>query len=398
MSDRALPDPVDIHANIDALDAVLDAPPATWDRVLVLGDLVGYGAEPNAVIDRVRALDPGGDPRQSRQGGLRARRRLATSTTWRRFAAAWTHAAADAREPRVPAAAAARARSRSTTRSRSATARRSTRTTTSSTASTPQRALDTASRQVCLFGHTHLPVVFMAKASALAADIPDDELQTLPFEDGTRYLINPGSVGQPRDGDARAAFAFYETSGRMDFSARRVPRRRRAEADLGGGAAAEPGESARDWEMMRARSTPKSSVQLQGTARSPGESAAKLAIDFASVRILPWELESAFGVARACSARAAVPRAASARSRSASCAARDPRIQPMTTPTSSTPGMKMKCAAVMSPMAVLPSGDGGRRCCTRRLTSASSCSTRPCAARSRTDSRRPPPRRPSTRR
>ena len=49
----------DIHANIDALDSVLAAAPAdTWDRVLVLGDLVGYGAEPNAVIDRILALAP----------------------------------------------------------------------------------------------------------------------------------------------------------------------------------------------------------------------------------------------------------------------------------------------------------------------------------------------------
>ena len=49
----------DIHANIDALDAVLAAAPAgSWDRVLVLGDLVGYGAEPNQVIDRIVGLDP----------------------------------------------------------------------------------------------------------------------------------------------------------------------------------------------------------------------------------------------------------------------------------------------------------------------------------------------------
>ena len=47
----------DIHANIDALEAVLTAA-GPWDRLLVLGDLVGYGAAPNAVIDRVRALDP----------------------------------------------------------------------------------------------------------------------------------------------------------------------------------------------------------------------------------------------------------------------------------------------------------------------------------------------------
>ena len=49
----------DIHANIDALDTVLESAPAdTWDRAIVLGDLVGYGAEPAAVIERVRALNP----------------------------------------------------------------------------------------------------------------------------------------------------------------------------------------------------------------------------------------------------------------------------------------------------------------------------------------------------
>ena len=48
----------DIHANIDAFETVLDHASGTWDRILVLGDLVGYGAEPNAVIDRVKALNP----------------------------------------------------------------------------------------------------------------------------------------------------------------------------------------------------------------------------------------------------------------------------------------------------------------------------------------------------
>src|SRR3990170_7688801 len=43
---------------MDALDAVLDHASARWDGVLLLGDLVGYGAEPNAVVDRVRALAP----------------------------------------------------------------------------------------------------------------------------------------------------------------------------------------------------------------------------------------------------------------------------------------------------------------------------------------------------
>src|SRR5437016_6380315 len=49
----------DIHANLEALDACLrDAKARGYQKTLVLGDLVGYGADPNAVIDRVRALTP----------------------------------------------------------------------------------------------------------------------------------------------------------------------------------------------------------------------------------------------------------------------------------------------------------------------------------------------------
>ena len=49
----------DIHANLEALDTVLtESPSESYDRVIVLGDLVGYGADPNAVVDRIRALNP----------------------------------------------------------------------------------------------------------------------------------------------------------------------------------------------------------------------------------------------------------------------------------------------------------------------------------------------------
>jgi predicted phosphodiesterase len=49
----------DIHANLEALEATLQAA-GPYDQVLVLGDLVGYGADPNAVIERVRMLPTGG--------------------------------------------------------------------------------------------------------------------------------------------------------------------------------------------------------------------------------------------------------------------------------------------------------------------------------------------------
>ena len=49
----------DIHANMEAFEAVLAAAAEIpYDRLLVLGDLVGYGADPNAVVERVRGLAP----------------------------------------------------------------------------------------------------------------------------------------------------------------------------------------------------------------------------------------------------------------------------------------------------------------------------------------------------
>jgi diadenosine tetraphosphatase ApaH/serine/threonine PP2A family protein phosphatase len=65
---------------------------------------------------------------------------------------------------------------------------------------------------LCLFGHTHYPVTFelseddvrQRRLRAGAANADSDE-------SGCKYLINPGSVGQPRDGDPRAAYALVDT-------------------------------------------------------------------------------------------------------------------------------------------------------------------------------------------
>src|SRR5687768_9615499 len=80
----------DIHANIDALEAVLAAAPP-WDRVLVLGDLVGYGGAPNAVIDRVRGLDPMAVIRGNHDKAACGLDDGSNFNQVARFAAAWTY-------------------------------------------------------------------------------------------------------------------------------------------------------------------------------------------------------------------------------------------------------------------------------------------------------------------
>jgi diadenosine tetraphosphatase ApaH/serine/threonine PP2A family protein phosphatase len=77
------------------------------------------------------------------------------------------------------------------------------------------RALKIATRPLCLFGHTHYPVTFELSGETIESigSSPASEMR-VQLRDGCRYLINPGSVGQPRDGDPRAAYAIVDVTER----------------------------------------------------------------------------------------------------------------------------------------------------------------------------------------
>jgi diadenosine tetraphosphatase ApaH/serine/threonine PP2A family protein phosphatase len=203
----------DIHANIDALDAVLTAAPAdTWDRVLVLGDLVGYGAEPNAVITRTLALNPLSVIRGNHDKAASGVDDGSSFNYVARLSAQWTFEALspEHREylrtlPQGPVAIDG---------------------TIEICHGSPfdedhyifdsddaARALDAAHRPLCLFGHTHLPVVFRRNPALFDGFMPEgpDDF-TLEIAAGMNYLVNVGSVGQPRDGDPRAAFGIFDSA------------------------------------------------------------------------------------------------------------------------------------------------------------------------------------------
>jgi diadenosine tetraphosphatase ApaH/serine/threonine PP2A family protein phosphatase len=203
----------DIHANIDALDAVLAAAPAaTWDRALVLGDLVGYGAEPNAVIARTLALNPLAVIRGNHDKVASGVDDGSSFNYVARLSAQWTFEALspEHREylrtlPQGPLTIDA---------------------TIEICHGSPfdedhyifdsedaGRALDAARRPLCLFGHTHLPVVFRRNPGLFDGFMPEGpDDSTLEIVAGMNYLVNVGSVGQPRDGDPRAAFGIYDSA------------------------------------------------------------------------------------------------------------------------------------------------------------------------------------------
>jgi diadenosine tetraphosphatase ApaH/serine/threonine PP2A family protein phosphatase len=205
----------DIHANLEALEAVLDAGrELAYDKTLVLGDLVGYGADPNKVVDRVRALEPDALIRGNHDkvgSGIESPEGFNAVA---RSAIRWTydHLTEENRDwlASLPAGPVLVDNLVEICHG------------------TPfdedayvfddldaLRAIHSSQRPLCLFGHTHVQVGYSLDHDQFALTTPDDRRpHTISLVDGARHLVNPGSVGQPRDGDARAGYALVDTDKR----------------------------------------------------------------------------------------------------------------------------------------------------------------------------------------
>jgi predicted phosphodiesterase len=201
----------DIHANLTALEAVLDAAKGRWQKAICLGDLVGYGPDPNEVIERIRSL-----------GALTIRGNHDKAVTSAadaddfnpiaRSAVVWTRAQLRAgnREyleqlPRGPLPIDDFSIVHGSLYDED------------EYVFSPAMALDglvNSPTPVTFFGHTHIQGGFALRDDEVGVlhfkPAGGKPFSTLAVEAGTAYLLNPGSVGQPRDGDVRAAFAIAD--------------------------------------------------------------------------------------------------------------------------------------------------------------------------------------------
>ena len=201
----------DVHANLTALDSALAAAAGKWSKCLCLGDVVGYGPDPNGVIDRIRELDAV----TIRGNHDKAGSGLANAEDFNpvaRNVALWTREQLrpENREwleklPTGPISFDGFTIVHGAFRDED------------EYVFAPAQALDSlldAPSPVTFFGHTHLQGGFKLRddqVSVLHFKPPGESLfSSLTIETGTTYLLNPGSVGQPRDGDTRAAFAIAE--------------------------------------------------------------------------------------------------------------------------------------------------------------------------------------------
>src|SRR6266436_7078759 len=194
----------DIHANLEAFEAVLaDAEKEGCDRNICLGDIVGYNADPKACLDKVRELKcpivkGNHDDYASTLNSLDNFNPLAES------AIRWTRDRLSEED-------------KTFLRDLPLVNEVESFTIVHATLDSPGdwgyvlNQLDAAAsfsrqdRQVCFFGHTHSPRLFVKDGSVVG--FPLTEVKIEPTK---QYFINVGSVGQPRDGDWRAAYAIYD--------------------------------------------------------------------------------------------------------------------------------------------------------------------------------------------
>lgn len=202
----------DIHANLTALEAALQAVRGQWDSGVCLGDVVGYGPDPNQVIERVIALGlktirgnhdkagsgvaEGDDFNPIARAAVEwTRDQLSPENLhWLRDlppgpllddGVAYVHGAVGDEDEYV---------------------------------FSPEGALPGlrhSPASLTFFGHTHVQGGFLLRNDRVEGFRPaiDGPLGSaeLTLEPDVRYLINPGSIGQPRDGDPRAGFLLFDS-------------------------------------------------------------------------------------------------------------------------------------------------------------------------------------------
>lgn len=206
----------DIHSNLAALDAVrADLPPV--DEVWALGDIVGYGPQPNEVIAGLQELGARsvmGNHDGAAIGTVDARDFNPDAA----LAIAWTARALDD-NARAYLATLPEVRVDGTVTAVHGSPRDPIWEYIVS-ASIARASFPAFETPICLFGHTHVPIVF--------TEVEGDAVvvQAMPgvpvLLNGHRAMVNPGSVGQPRDGNPQSSYCLLDTdAGQIEF--RRVP-------------------------------------------------------------------------------------------------------------------------------------------------------------------------------
>jgi predicted phosphodiesterase len=203
----------DLHANATALNAALAAAKGRWDRVVCLGDVVGYGPDPNEVTSKIREL---GAKTIRGNHDKAATDKMATDdfNPVAKAAVDWTRSQLSADHlkwltdlPQGPLETDGIVLVHGAFQDED------------EYVFTPAQALEgllDSTATITFFGHTHHQGGFSYENSSKNVEVLNikprltEAFAPLRTEPRNRYLLNPGSIGQPRDGDPRAGFAIAD--------------------------------------------------------------------------------------------------------------------------------------------------------------------------------------------
>jgi diadenosine tetraphosphatase ApaH/serine/threonine PP2A family protein phosphatase len=207
----------DIHSNLEALEACLDAAP-DYDLAANLGDVVGYGGSPNQTVELVSSMEP----INVRGNHDRCCCGLEDTTNFNPLAAEaanWTRNELSDRNldwlrelPRGPV------RDDACAGVQFVHGSPLDEDTYITSAFGASEALEFSTCHLTFFGHTHVQCAYARPHEVAGALVPERlrtassaQISRLKLNPTKKYLVNPGSVGQPRDRDRRAAFALYDS-------------------------------------------------------------------------------------------------------------------------------------------------------------------------------------------
>lgn len=214
----------DVHSNVEALDAVLKFfAERKVEGFICAGDIVGYGPSPNEVIERIAGLRPLRAVIGNHDLAVLGKMDLRWFNDYARAATVWTKKQLNAKSLKFLES----LRMVSSSRKGFMVVHGSPRRPVEEYLLTPEQFLDNINHipvSPCFVGHSHLPWCFKKEKEApmgVASFFLKDQ-DNLSVDPKIAWVLNPGSVGQPRDRDARASCGIYD-DGKQEFSLRRVP-------------------------------------------------------------------------------------------------------------------------------------------------------------------------------
>jgi len=196
----------DIHANLTALEAVLDDA-VSFDEVWCLGDVVGYGPDPNACVERIRELPNLVCLRGNHDSAVTSQTEKSKFNPSAQKALHWTETTLNAPQMTFLKDLPIRLELGEVTLAHG-----------SPRDPMWEYVMDTYSARInfnffdsafCLVGHSHVPF-FFSQSTSDETPLQEYVEPGKPMDLPDRGLMNPGSVGQPRDNDPRAAYALLD--------------------------------------------------------------------------------------------------------------------------------------------------------------------------------------------